>query len=210
MYQRNFTGFLLFIFLLSALGCQKTNFETQTLAPATLRDVPALKLNFRFESDVPEPTVTNQAVQTEDRNEAVQVDFDQNRQQELIDKTITAPNKQRVLVVYHKATDLPSEFRLDMYTGDGKLLQKVTPDTMAVHFADTIVWAPDSSAVAFVAMFRTGQTSAAPPSTDQTSSDANASLNSDANANRVVDSHLLIESNGNFCRIGRPNRLDGR
>jgi hypothetical protein len=181
MYQRNFTGFLLFIFLLSALGCQKTNFETQTLAPATLRDVPALKLNFRFESDVPEPTVTNQAVQTEDRNEAVQVDFDQNRQQELIDKTITAPNKQRVLVVYHKATDLPSEFRLDIYTGDGKLLQKVTPDTMAVHFADTIVWAPDSSAVAFVAMIRTGQSSAAPLNPNQTSGDATISPNSEAN-----------------------------
>ena len=181
MLQRNLTGFLLSIFLLSTLGCQKTNFESQTFAPATLRDVPALKLNFRFETDVPEPTLTNQAVQTEDRNPAVQVDFDQNRQQELIDKTITAPNKQRVLVVYHKATDLPAEFRLDMYTADGKLLQKVTPDTMAVHFADTIVWSPDSSAVAFVAMIRTGQTNAAPPNTNQTSGNANTSPNSEAN-----------------------------
>ncbi len=181
MLQRNFTGFLLSIFLLSTLGCQKTNFESQTFAPATLRDVPALKLNFRFETDVPEPTLTNQAVQTEDRNPAVQVDFDQNRQQELIDKTITAPNKQRVLVVYHKATDLPAEFRLDMYTADGKLLQKVTPDTMAVHFADTIVWSPDSSAVAFVAMIRTGQTNAAPLNTNQTSGNANASPNFEAN-----------------------------
>lgn len=181
MLQRNLTGFLLSIFLLSTLGCQKTNFESQTFAPATLRDVPALKLNFRFETDVPEPTLTNQAVQTGDRNEAVQVDFDQNRQQELIDKTITAPNKQRVLVVYHKATDLPAEFRLDMYTADGKLLQKVTPDTMAVHFADTIVWSPDSSAVAFVAMIRTGQTNAAPPNTNQTSGNANTSPNSEAN-----------------------------
>ncbi len=202
MLQRNFTGFLLFTFLFSALGCQKTNFEPQTFAPATLRDVPALKLNFRFETDVPEPTLTNQAVQTGDRNEAVQADFDQNRQQELIDKTITAPNKQRVLVVYHKATDLPSEFRLDMYTPDGNLLQKVTPDTMAVHFADTIVWAPDSSAVAFVAMFRTGQTSAEPASPNQTSSDANASTNSDSNSdpnanNQTTDSIDANSQNAN-------------
>lgn len=182
MLQRNFTGFLLFIFLFSALGCQKTNLESQTFAPASLRDVPALKLNFRFESDVPAPELTNRVIQTEDRNPAVQADFDQNRQQELIDKTITAPNKQRVLVVYHRASDLPSEFRLDMYNADGKLLQKVTPDTMAVHFADTIVWSPDSSAVAFVAMIRTGQSSAAPPpNTNQTSGEQNASPDSEAN-----------------------------
>ena len=181
MLQRNFTGFFLLIFLFSALGCQKTNFEPPTFAPASLRDVPALKLNFRFETDVPEPVLTNPTVQTDERNEAVQADFDQNRQQELVDKTITAPNKQRVLVVYHKSTDLPSEFRLDMYTPDGKLLQKITPDTMAVHFAETIVWSPDSSAVAFVAMFRTAQTGAAPTNSNQTPSDANASTNPEAN-----------------------------
>lgn len=183
MLQRNFTRFFLLIFLLSTLGCQKTNLEPKTFAPTSLRDVPSLKLNFRFETDVPEPTLTNPAVQTDERNEAVQANFDQNRQQESVDKTITAPNKQKVLVVYHKATDQPSEFRLDMYTPDGKLVQKITPDTLAVHFAETIVWAPDSSAVAFVAMFRTGQTGAASTKSGQPSSDANAPTNSDPSSN---------------------------
>jgi hypothetical protein len=35
-----------------------------------------------------------------------------------------------------------------MYSPDGKLIRKITYDGMAVHFADTIVWSPDSSAVA--------------------------------------------------------------
>ena len=208
MLQRNFKGFFLLIFLFSALGCQKTNFEPQTFAPASLGDVPSLKLNFRFETDVPEPTLTNPAIQTEERNEAVQADFDQNRLQELIDKTITAPNKQRVLVVYHKATDLPSEFRLDMYTPDGRLLQKITPDTMAVHFAETIVWSPDSSAVAFVAMFRTGQTGTAPTDLSQNSSDANASLNAEANANdQTADGGDVNSQNANPVQTATPSEF---
>ncbi len=65
MWQRNFTGFFLLIFLISALGCQKVNLEPKTFAPTSLRDVPSLKLNFRFEADVSEPTLTNPAVQSE-------------------------------------------------------------------------------------------------------------------------------------------------
>ncbi|MGI8638417.1 MAG: hypothetical protein ACR2MG_00455, partial [Pyrinomonadaceae bacterium] len=116
MFQRNFGKFLLFTLLLAAFGCGRAVFDNkQTVAPQTLRDVPALRLNYRFESDVPAPPATNETVQSEERNAAVQSDFDQNRLQELLDKTITSPNKQRVLAVYHKVEDLPSEFRLDMY-----------------------------------------------------------------------------------------------
>ncbi|HLM59369.1 MAG TPA: hypothetical protein VK308_01070, partial [Pyrinomonadaceae bacterium] len=143
--------FLFLVIILATVGCQRGVFQSPASnAPMTLRDVPALRLNFRFETDVPAPTV-NQPVQTEERNVAVQTDFDQNRTQEVLDKTITSPDKQRVLAVYHAAQDLPSEFRLDMYSADGKLIRKITYDGLAVHFADTIVWSPDSSAVAFVA-----------------------------------------------------------
>src|SRR5258708_38087297 len=52
---------------------------------------------------------------------------------------------------------MAAEYRVDMYTPDGKLLKKMTSDPMAVHFPDTIVWSPDSGALAFVAMIRAGQ-----------------------------------------------------
>jgi hypothetical protein len=162
MYQRIFAKLLLITLLISAFGCQRSPFEQQTVAPAALRDVSAVRLNFRFETDVPAPTVSNQTGQNEERNAAVQNDFDQNRPQEVLDKTITSPDKQRVLAVYHKMQDLPAEFRLDMYAPDGKLLRKITHDGMAVHFAETIVWSPTSTDVAFVAMARVSQPIATP------------------------------------------------
>jgi hypothetical protein len=193
MTSRNFIKILFVAGLLIFTGCQRSVFQTPTNnAPTTLRDVPALRLNFRFETDVPAPTV-NQPVQTEERNIAVQTDFDQNRTQEILDKTLTSPDKQRVLAIYHQPQDLPSEFRLDMYSADGKLIRKITYDGMAVHFADTIVWSPDSSTVAFVAMIRGNQANATASPTptanqanpnSQTDANVNASnTNADANAN---------------------------
>ena len=191
------SSFIVSVFLIIAVlvssGCQRNAFQppANPNAPMTLRDVPALRLNFRFESDVPAPTVSAPA--QEERNAAVQTDFDQNRPQELLDKTLTSPDKQRILAIYHTSQDEPSEFRLDMYRADGKLLKKITYDGMAVHFADTIVWSPDSSAVAFVAMIRGRRADAVPsptPAGNETNSNAqtNANVeNPDTNANADAD-----------------------
>lgn len=188
MYQRNFAKLILVCLVITAFGCQKSILQPPTVAPATLRDVSALKLNFRLETDVPAPPATNETAQTDERNAAVQTDFDQNRTQELLDKTIVSPNKQRVLAVYHRAQDSQGDLRLDMYSADGKLLRRVTPDGMAVHYPDTIVWSPDSASVAFMAMTRVGQTSTLPtptPAENQTDTATNSesNVNTDANAN---------------------------
>ncbi len=125
--------------------------------PASLAQVPAVRLNYRYEADVPPPPA-NAVSASADRNASVQTDFDQNRPQEILDRTIASPNGQRVLAVFHKVTDMQAEFRLDMYGADGRLMRHITPETMAVHFPDTIVWSPDSSNAAFVAMLRAVQT----------------------------------------------------
>ena len=198
--MNNFIKFICLGSLLIFSGCQRGVFQSPPVAPTTLRDVPSLRLNFRFETDVPAPTV-NQPAQTEERNIAVQADFDQNRTQESLDKTLTSPDKQRVLAIYHRAGDLPSEFRLDMYSADGKLLRRITYDGMAVHFAETIVWSPDSNTVAFVAMIRSNQSSPLPPpptpaeNQANTNSEANtetnvANVNADANANADADANV--------------------
>ena len=128
----------------------------------------------------------------EERNAAVQADFDANRPQEVLDMTLTSPDAKRVLAVYHKNGDMPSEFRLDMYTGDGRILKKVTADVMAVHFPDTIRWSPDSTTVAFVAMIRgaaTDETSTAPAAdpemsiANQNTSSASPTPTAEGNAN---------------------------
>lgn len=170
--------------VLLAVGCESKLFQGQKPQPVTVGSVPAVRLNFRYEPEVPPPAADPNKSAVEERNEAVQADFDNSRPQEILDKTIASPDKKRIAVVYHKVTDYSSEYRLDMYSGDGKLIRKMTSDAMAVHFPDTIVWSPDSSSVAFVAMIRVvapdlGLTPAATPAVpvDQTitpESDPNA------------------------------------
>jgi hypothetical protein len=195
MLNRNLAKFVLAVVLLSSFGCQKSIFEPATVAPASLRDVPALRLNFRFESDVPAPPEINQNAQSEERNAAVQADFDQNRQQELLDKTVLSPDKQRILAVYHNPADQGSEYRLDMYSPDGKLVKKITYDGMAVHFPDTIVWSPDSKTVAFVGMIRAGLPGGQPiPTPTPAENQANASANSQANVNIEANANVNVEA----------------
>ena len=139
-------------------ACQSNIFQSQNVAaPTALRDVPAVRLNFRYEADVPAPTIDVEKASAEEKNESIQSDFDTNRPQELLDRSLTSPDKKRVVAIYHRVTDAPAEFRLDMYSAEGKLLKKLTSDAMAVHFPDTIVWSPDSGTLAYVAMIRSGQ-----------------------------------------------------
>lgn len=171
---------------LLASGCSSGVSNSSLNLPTAMRDVPAVRLNYRYEADVPAPTL-NVAV-AEDRNPAVQADFDANRPQEMLDRTLTSPDKKRVLALYRQAADLSSEFRLDIYTSDGKPLKKITSDTMAVHFADTIVWSPDSSAVAFVAMLRS--TVSLAPAAAATATPAAADTATDVNG--VVDTEPTV------------------
>ena len=141
-------------------SCQKTVLESETVAP--LREVPALRLNFRFENDVPAPPPSTSNAPTEEKNGAVQLAFDQGRPEETLERTISSADKRRVLAVYQKLGDLPATYRLDLYSAEGKLLNKITPNGLAVYYPDTIVWSPDNSTVAFVGMIRLGQTVATP------------------------------------------------
>ena len=84
--------------LASACGGRNTG-QSNTETPQTIRDVPAVRLNYRYEADVPPPTIENAQRSDTDRNSAVQADFDKGRSQELLDRTITSPDKKRVLAV---------------------------------------------------------------------------------------------------------------
>jgi hypothetical protein len=172
-------------------GCERTIFDKQSVAPASLRNVAAIKLNFRFESDVPAPPAPGAAEVK--KNDQLQADFDQNRAGDVLEKTIASPDGKRVIAVYRTAGDLETEYRLDMYSPDGKVIKKITPPGLAVHFPDTIMWAPDSTTVAFVGMMRarsvqdaaeiakpldqeitdTGNTNSAPAATDTNSANSN-------------------------------------
>lgn len=183
-------------------GCQNNPLTGPTIVPGSLRDVPSLRLNYRYEADVPDPAGETKKV-VEERNAAVQNDFDQNRPQEQLYTTIASPDKNRILAVYSRLNDVQSEYRLDMYTPAGVLMRKMTPETMAVHFPDTIQWAPDSSVVAFVAMVRAGQEepgALVPGGPAGTNTNTKVSTNSNSAANSNVDP----EANTGFEPVPAP------
>lgn len=128
-----------------------------------LSAVPAVRLNYRFEADVPPPATGPSGNTAQTIDPAVQTDFDATRPFELLERTIPSPDKKRILAVYRHIADVQAEYRLDMYSADGKPERKLTADSMAVHFPDTIVWSPDSSSLAFVAMIRALQAPGASP-----------------------------------------------
>jgi hypothetical protein len=153
--------FTLPVLLFGLAACEKNVFQSPTVTPTSLKDVSALRLNFRFESDVPQPTSAIQPQNVELKNDAIQTDFDQTRSPELLEKTLPSPDKSRFLAVYRKPEDNPNQHRLDMYSADGKLIKKITPNGLAAHFPDSIVWSPDGNSVAFVGVIRIGQTAVA-------------------------------------------------
>src|SRR5437870_244065 len=94
-------------------GCQNKETPTTTVS---IHDAPAVRLSYKYESDVPAPSLD--AVKAEDRNPTVQADFDARRPQEMLDRTVTSPDKRHTVAVYHALSDITSEYRLDMYASD--------------------------------------------------------------------------------------------
>jgi hypothetical protein len=175
--------------IIAAAGCQQTGLKS--IQPGSLRGVPALKFSYSFEPDALPPVETEAPAPGEERVPAVQADFDQNRPEEILDKTAPSPDKQRILVVYHHAGDRETEFRLDMYGADGKLLRKISPDAMAISLPDAITWSPDNTTAAFIAVAReqvktpAANAATAPadaPTPPDVETNENTAANSDANS----------------------------
>ncbi len=182
--KKAFAG-VLALSLLAACGGGKGASNNTATGVTSMKEVPAVRLNFRYEGDVPAPQ-SDQQNAAEERNRAVQSDFDNGRpQDELVDKTISSPNKQNVLAVWHRAGDADGEFRLDMYDAAGHLLRKLTAESMSAKFPETIRWSPDSSTLAFVACIRTIATTNPLPVTAPTPPDASTGA---TDANNVAPS----------------------
>jgi hypothetical protein len=196
-------------------GCSTEKMPSGGGLPSSLKDVPSVRLNYRYEADVPAPEVAEKTA--EERVAAVQADFDQNRPIEIVDRTILSPDSKRVAVIYHRPGDLPLEFRLDMYGADGRLLRKVSSDLMAVHFPDTIRWSPDSSSLAFVAMLRgistepeqTGPDGVELVPTATPATNANAANTEATNAIENVDPNANADANTGATAAPTPEAPTG-
>lgn len=130
-------------------GC-RTEVEKQSVRARTLRDVPAERLSYRFETDVTQPPVTSSEEQT--KLAAVQKDFETRRKDDALIRTVVSPDGQRALALYATADDPNSSaFRIDMYAADGNFLRNLLPPDLSGAFPQTVAWSPDGSRIAFIA-----------------------------------------------------------
>ena len=136
------------------LGCGSTpEVEQPTVAPVSLKDVPSLRLNYKYEGDVPSPKGMEESPVVEN-DVAVLADFTAKRLEDTLIRTVKSPDKQRTVAVYRKGDDVVGSYRLDVYDADGRFLRKVSPDQMSVSFPETIRWAPDSQSFVFLGVLR--------------------------------------------------------
>jgi hypothetical protein len=148
-FQRRFL--ILFFAIAACGGCQQVQNFTKPAAvvPATLRDVPAQRLGYRFEPDVLAPPEAEKTAPAPEKLPTIQADFDSRRPQDALERTIAAPDKQRVLAIYQSIGEERGDYRLDLYDTNGKLLRKITPANLALRFPDSIVWSPDGANFVF-------------------------------------------------------------
>ena len=132
-------------------GCSRQNRNKQGVRPRTLRDVPSARLAFQIAVDVEAPPAAGPTEEGNTLLPAIQNDFTTNRPDEALIRTVTSPDRQRVLVVYATSEDEPNEFRVDLYGIAGDFQRHITPVGLAVVFAPIAAWSPDGNFMAFIA-----------------------------------------------------------
>lgn len=173
-----------FVGLIALTACQSNIFQPSNVSSSALRNVPAVRLNFRYEADVPAPSDDKNTAQTDEINPGVRMAFEATRGSDAIARTIVSPNKQRILVAYNREGDMNNTFRLDMFGADGSFIRRITPDLMSVVFPQSIVWSPDSTTVAFAAITREGGLSLSSlPANTASNTNTNTAGKPDANSN---------------------------
>jgi hypothetical protein len=145
---------LLAVTALAGAGCRTIIGDRQSVRPRSLRDVPAQRLAYRFTPDTPAPLAAATPVDSSERLATVQADFETNRKDDALLRTVVSPDaqpeRQRVLALYATGEEQEGLFRIDMYTADGKFLRNLLPQGLSGAFAQTVAWSPDGNYIAFI------------------------------------------------------------
>lgn len=141
---------LFFILIGLFTGCRDDSNVDKSVRPRSLRDVPAQRLAYRFEADTAQPPNAANADDASTKLAPVQNDFDTRRKDDALLRTVLSPDKQRALALYATGQDEPGEFRIDIYSADGKFLRNLTPPELSGEFAPSVAWSPDGNHIAFI------------------------------------------------------------
>ncbi|HYG80070.1 MAG TPA: hypothetical protein VD861_06765 [Pyrinomonadaceae bacterium] len=135
------------LFILLAAGCRGEG-EKKTVAPNSLAAAPAARLAYVFAADVEVPP--GAVPQEETKLKPVQDDFDTRRKDDRLLRTVVSPDGRRALAVYDTGETQEGEFRIDMYSADGRFLRNLTPPELSGAFAPMVAWSSDGSQIAFI------------------------------------------------------------
>lgn len=137
------------IALITSSTCRSV-VERKDIRPLVMHDVPAQRLAFRFEADTGLPADIK-IDESPDKVGSVQTDFNTNRKNDALVRTLVSPDGQRVLALYGTADEPAEAFRIDIYSSEGKFLRKLTPPALAGAFPDAAAWSPDGNYITFIA-----------------------------------------------------------
>jgi hypothetical protein len=130
-------------------GCRNV-VEHRDVRPLVMHDVPAKRLAYRFEADTGLPPDIKTEEST-DKVASVQTDFNTNRKDDALVRTLVSPDSQRVLALYGTADEPREAFRIDLYSSGGRFLRNLTPPDLAGAFPETVAWSPDGNYITFIA-----------------------------------------------------------
>jgi hypothetical protein len=145
--RRVVAALLLLALLFISTGCRKDG-ENGGVRPNGLRDVAAQRLAYSFTPDTDQPPGSQSSEET--KLKPVQDDFDTRRKDDRLLRTVISPDGQRALALYDTGETQEGEFRIDMYTADGKFLRNLIPSELSGAFAPAVHWSPDGQAIAFI------------------------------------------------------------
>ncbi|HEY0378062.1 MAG TPA: hypothetical protein VGC87_14185 [Pyrinomonadaceae bacterium] len=135
------------LLLLAAAGCRSEG-EKKTVTPNSLAATPAAHLAYGFAADVEAPPGAVPPEET--KLKPVQDDFDTRRTDDRLLRTVVSPDGQRALALYDTGETQEGEFRIDMYSADGRFLRNLTPPELSGAFAPMVAWSLDGTQIAFI------------------------------------------------------------
>lgn len=154
--------------VLSVSGCRQVSDKLgmSVPRPRELRDVPAARLAFRLETDRDE--VVPESLQTDAPEEllaSVKTQFETNRTNEALLRTVVSPNGQRALALYDPGGGPPAEntFRIDLYGADGMFVRNILPQNLEGITLAAVAWSPDAQWIAFIGRERPNATPSPTP-----------------------------------------------
>jgi Tol biopolymer transport system component len=89
-------------------------------------------------------------VEEEAKLKPIEIDFDVRRKDDRLLRTVVSPDGLRALAVYDTGETQEGEFRIDLYSAEGKFLRNMTPTELSGAFAPMVAWSPDGQYIAFI------------------------------------------------------------